>query len=201
MPRGHTNLKVINGLIGGLYHAPVIPAWIRSFLRNPVESFLAGSPAKIAIPGTSYSGGIEPFRNWDWNGPEMDQNESGGMQLNRFIYFTIIFFIFISIIFAKCTMCSPHHGSIAIMCININDDLISTHTNDDDNQSRLSRHRCVFFFFSFSFLILSTDNHLDRLGMHTATIKSDLDTSQWAPHRHKPCGSPSAYDKTKTNES
>ena len=59
----------------------------------------------------------------------------------------------------------------------------------------------VFFFFSFSFLILSTDNHLDRLGMHTATIKSDLDTSQRAPHRHKPCGSPSTYDKTKTNES
>ena len=51
-------------------------------------------------------------------------------------------------------------------------------------------------FFSFSFLILSTDNHLDRLGMHKATIKNNIDTSQWAPHRHKPCGSPSAYDKT-----
>ena len=96
-------------------------------------------------------------------------------------------------------MCSPHHGSIAITCININDDLISTHTNNDNNQSRLSRHRCVFF--SFSFLILSTDNHLDRLGMCTATIKNDLDTSQQAPHRHKPCGSPSAYDKKKTNKS
>ena len=58
----------------GLYHAPVIPAGIQSFLRNPVESFLAGSPAKIAIPGTSYSGGIEPFRNWDQNGPGMDWN-------------------------------------------------------------------------------------------------------------------------------
>ena len=97
-------------------------------------------------------------------------------------------------------MCSPRHGSIAITCININDDLISTHTNNDDNQSRLS-NTGVFFFFSFSFLILSTDNHLDGLGMHTATIKSGLDTSQQAPHRHMPCRSPSAYDKTKTNES
>ena len=55
----------------GLYHAPVIPAGI---WWNLVESFLAGSPAKIAIPGTSYSGGIEPFRNWDRNGPGMDRN-------------------------------------------------------------------------------------------------------------------------------
>ena len=86
---------------------------------NPVESFLAGSPAKIAIPGTSYSGGIEPF--WNLAIPELSHSrietgmvlewtgtESGRMQLNRFIYlfiyFTIIFFIFISIIFAKCTV-------------------------------------------------------------------------------------------------
>ena len=55
----------------GLYHAPVIPAGIR---QNPVELFLAESPAKIAIPGTIYSGGIEPFCNWDRNGPRMDQN-------------------------------------------------------------------------------------------------------------------------------
>ena len=41
---------------------------------NPVESFLAESPAKIAIPGTIYSGGIEPFWNCDRNGPGMDQN-------------------------------------------------------------------------------------------------------------------------------
>ena len=95
-----------------------------------MESFLAGSPAKIAILGTSYSSGIETGMVPEWTG-----TESGGMQLNRFIYFTIIFFIFISIIFAKCTMCSPCHGSIAITCININDNLISTHTNNDDNQS------------------------------------------------------------------
>ena len=48
----------------GLYHAPVIPARI---WQNPAELFLAESPAKIAIPGTIYSGRIEPFRNWDWN--------------------------------------------------------------------------------------------------------------------------------------
>ena len=57
-----------------LSYAPVIPAGIRSFLWNPVELFLAESPAKIAILGTIYSGGIEPFRNWDWNGPGMDRN-------------------------------------------------------------------------------------------------------------------------------
>ena len=96
------------------------------------------------IPVELSHSGIETGMVLEWTGME-----SGGMQLNRFIYFTIIFFIFISIIFAKCTMCSPHHGSIAITCININDNLISTHTNDDDNQSWLSRHRCVFFFFFF----------------------------------------------------
>ena len=36
--------------------------------QNLVELFLAESPAKIAILGTIYSGRIEPFRNWDWNG-------------------------------------------------------------------------------------------------------------------------------------
>ena len=41
---------------------------------NLVELFLAESPAKIAIPGTIYSSGIEPFQNWHWNGPGMDQN-------------------------------------------------------------------------------------------------------------------------------
>jgi hypothetical protein len=42
--------------------------------RNLVELFLAEPPAKITIPGTIYSSGMEPFRNWDWNGPRMDQN-------------------------------------------------------------------------------------------------------------------------------
>ena len=63
-----------HGMKGGLYHAPVIPARIWSFLWNLVEFFLAESPAKIAILGTIYSGRIEPFQNWDWNGPGMDQN-------------------------------------------------------------------------------------------------------------------------------
>ena len=44
-----------------------------------MELFLAESPAKIAIPGTIYSGGIEPFWNWDQNGPGMAGTESGGM--------------------------------------------------------------------------------------------------------------------------
>ena len=42
--------------------------------RNPVKLFLAEPPAKITIPETIYSGRIEPFQNWDWNGPGMDQN-------------------------------------------------------------------------------------------------------------------------------
>ena len=45
------------------YHAPVIPARIQSFLWNLVEFFLAESSAKIAILGTIYSSGIEPFWN------------------------------------------------------------------------------------------------------------------------------------------
>ena len=49
--------------------------------RNPVELFLAEPPAKITIPGTIYSGRIEPFRDWDWNGPGMDQNR---IQRNAF---------------------------------------------------------------------------------------------------------------------
>ena len=43
----------------------------------PVESggiIFGRAPAKITILGTIYSSGIEPFRNWDWNGPGMDQN-------------------------------------------------------------------------------------------------------------------------------
>ena len=36
---------------GGLYHAPVIPAGIWSFLWNPVELFLAESPAKLPFQG------------------------------------------------------------------------------------------------------------------------------------------------------
>ena len=56
--------------------------------RNPVipvesggiqQNYFWQSPAKIAILGTIYSGGIEPFWNWDWNGPGMDRN---GIQWN-----------------------------------------------------------------------------------------------------------------------
>ena len=48
---------------GGLYPPPVIPSGFRSFLRNPEELNLAEGPAKFTIPGMTYSGGIEPFRN------------------------------------------------------------------------------------------------------------------------------------------
>ena len=57
-----------------------------------MESFLAGSPAKIAIPGTSYSGGIETLMVPEWTGME-----SGGMQLNRFIYLFILQLYFLSL--------------------------------------------------------------------------------------------------------
>jgi hypothetical protein len=38
-------------------------AGMTGFRRIPAELFLAEGPAKFAIPGTTYSGGIEPFRN------------------------------------------------------------------------------------------------------------------------------------------
>ena len=47
----------------GLYPAPQIPAGIRWNDRIPAELYLAEGPAKFAIPGTTNSGGIEPFRN------------------------------------------------------------------------------------------------------------------------------------------
>ena len=50
---------------------------------NLVELFLAEPPAKITILGTIYSSGIEPFRNWDQNGPGMDQNRN---QQNAFLH-------------------------------------------------------------------------------------------------------------------
>ena len=52
----------------------IMPLWFLSesshscgIQWNPAELFLAESPAKIAIPGTIYSSGIEPFQNWDRN--------------------------------------------------------------------------------------------------------------------------------------
>ena len=68
-------------LARGLYHAPVIPAGIQ---WNLAELFLAESPAKIAILGTIYSGGIEPFWNWHQNGPGMDWN---GIRQNAVFFF------------------------------------------------------------------------------------------------------------------
>ena len=73
--------------IQGLYHAPVIlPESGHScgIRWNPVELFLAESPAKIAIPGTIYSSRIEPFRNWHRNGPGMDRN---GIRWNAVFFF------------------------------------------------------------------------------------------------------------------
>ena len=54
--------------------------------QNPAELFLAESPAKIAIPGTIYSGRIEPFQNWHQNGH--------GMDLNRILWNAVFFFFF-----------------------------------------------------------------------------------------------------------
>ena len=51
------------GDVRGLYPAPQIPARIRWNDRIPAELYLAEGPAKFVIPGTTYSGGIEPFRN------------------------------------------------------------------------------------------------------------------------------------------
>jgi len=48
--------------IGGLNHAPLIPAGFRSFLRNPEESILAQSPAKITFRGTNIP--VEWCHSW-----------------------------------------------------------------------------------------------------------------------------------------
>ena len=45
-------------------------AGMTGFRRIPEELYLAEGPAKFAIPGTTYSGGIEPFRNWHRNAQE-----------------------------------------------------------------------------------------------------------------------------------
>ena len=73
---GHSTLP-----IAWIYEVFIMPLWFLpesghscGIRRNPAELFLAESPAKIAIPGTIYSGRIEPFRNWDRNGSGMDQN-------------------------------------------------------------------------------------------------------------------------------
>ena len=55
--------------VGGLYLAPQIPAGIHWNPVIPVEWNLAEGLAKFAIPGPINSGGIEPFRFWDRNGP------------------------------------------------------------------------------------------------------------------------------------
>ena len=47
----------------------IVPLW---FLLESGGIFLA---ERIAIPGTIYSSGIEPFWNWHWNGPEQNLAE------------------------------------------------------------------------------------------------------------------------------
>ena len=122
--------------------------------RNPVESFLAGCPAKIAIPGTIYSSGIEPFQIWDQNGPGMDQ-ESGGIQLNRFfiyLFYNYIFYLYFN------NICQMYYV-FAMSWVDHNHvhqhqhHLMSTHTNNNNDQSQLSKHRCGFFFFFLSYFV------------------------------------------------
>ena len=64
----------------------IMPLWFLpesghscGILWIPAELFLAEPPAKITIPGTIYSGGIEPFWNWDRMVLEWTGMESGGM--------------------------------------------------------------------------------------------------------------------------
>ena len=51
-------------------------AGMTRFRRIPAELYLAEGPAKFAIPGTTYSGGIEPFRNWHRNVPRNAQERN-----------------------------------------------------------------------------------------------------------------------------
>ena len=75
----------------GLYHAPVIPARIRW------NHFWQGALPKLPFQGPvipvelSYSG-IETRMVPEWTG-----TESGGMQLNRFIYLFILQLYFLSL--------------------------------------------------------------------------------------------------------
>ena len=141
----------------------IMPLWFLQesshscgILWNPVESFLAGCPAKIAIPGTIYSSGIEPFQIWDQNGPGMDQ-ESGGIQLNRFfiyLFYNYIFYLYFN------NICQMYYV-FAMSWVDHNHvhqhqhHLMSTHTNNNNDQSQLSKHRCGFFFlFPFLFCLL-----------------------------------------------
>ena len=55
--------------------------------RNLEELNLAEGPAKFTIPGMTYSGWIEPFRNWDRNGPPE------WLFLLFFGFFTNLFFL------------------------------------------------------------------------------------------------------------
>ena len=80
----------------------IMPLWFLlesshscGILWNPVELFLAESPAKIAIPGTIYSSGIEPFWNWHRNGPGMDWN---GIWRNAVLFFFFCMYDKVSII-------------------------------------------------------------------------------------------------------
>ena len=76
------NLIIFSFVFGAYLEVFIMPLWFLlesshscGIWQNPVELFLAESPAKIAIPGTIYSGRIEPFQNWDWNGPEQNPVE------------------------------------------------------------------------------------------------------------------------------
>ena len=109
----HRNTAINSIKQWALYHAPVIPAGIR---QNPVESFLAESPAKIAILGTIYSSRIEPFRNWDWSGPGMDWNgiwwnaRKKKIKLVNIAQFTIWFGPYNNIFYVPTMMFSSNKG-------------------------------------------------------------------------------------------
>jgi len=69
--------------LGGLNHAPLIPAGFRSFLRNPAESRgikIGPEPSQNDIPGDEYSGGMVSFLISSRNGP---RNGQKGMHQER----------------------------------------------------------------------------------------------------------------------
>ena len=75
----------------GLYHAPVIPAGIRwnHFWQGALPKLPFRGPV---IPVELSHSGIETGMVPEWTG-----TESGGMQLNRFIYLFILQLYFLSL--------------------------------------------------------------------------------------------------------
>ena len=148
-----------------------MPLW---FLLESSRIIFGREPCQNCLSGDHlfWQNRAIPELGPEWS-PEWTGTESGGMQLNRYIYLFILQLYFLSsfqILFANGT-CHRHITGRLQPCA-------STQCHGHPHKDKLwQRQRCVSIletqvcFFSFSILFFSTDNHSDRLGIHTATIK------------------------------